>query len=67
MTRDLKYKTMVDKKYIPNDNTQNSDHQLNEPTNQNIIIVTNVVDLTNKKTFGTSVINRPMSPPSPGE
>ena len=51
MTRDLKYKTMVDKKYIPNDNTQNSDHQLNEPTNQNIIIVTNVVDLTNKKTL----------------
>ena len=42
--------------------------QLNEPTNQNSIKVPKVVKPSNKKrlnkTFWTSVINRPLSPPS---
>ena len=44
------------------------DTQLNEPANQNSIKVPKVVQRTNKKgyykTFRTSVINSPMSPPS---
>ena len=60
--------------YIPDNDTQNYfcilqkslklfDTQLNEPINQNLIKVPKVVKPTNKKTFGTSVINSPMSLP----
>ncbi len=47
-------------------------HQLNEPTNLNSIKVPKVFEPTNKKkryfiTFGPSVINSPMSPPSLGK
>ena len=37
------------------------DTQLNKPTNS--IKIPKVDEPTNKKTFGTSVINGPMSPP----
>ena len=40
--------------------------QLNEPTNQNALIVPKVAKSTNKKTLWTSAINSPMSPPSLG-
>ena len=63
--------------YIPDNDTQNYfcilqkslklfDTQLNEPINQNLIKVPKVVKPTHKKTFGTGVINSPMSPPSLG-
>ena len=64
--------------YIPNDDTQNYpscrlqlvvenlDIQLNDPTNQNSILVPIIIKQTNKKTFyktlGTCVINNSLSP-----
>ena len=62
--------------YIPNDDTQNSlicsywlkrlDTHLNESTNQNLLKVPKVVELTNKKTLlktlGTCIINNSLSP-----
>ena len=67
---------MVDKlMYIHNDDTQNypffrlqlvvetSVTELNKTTNQNSIKDPKVVEPTNNKTFGASVINSPMYPP----
>ena len=66
--------TMADKlKHIPNDDTHDTPSvdynwwlkrlvtELNEPTHQSLIKVPKVVEPTNKKTLGTSVINSPMS------
>ncbi len=60
--------------YIPNDDTniitsvglwlKRLDNEINEPKNQNSKKLPKVVKPTNNKTFGTSVINIPMSPSS---